>query len=96
MPAVTRSLIRADDSEHGASHRACGVDLILDADEADAEIIELLERGEQVAGGSREAVELPDQDALHLAARTLAISALSCGRPSLRPDTAMSLQSGFE
>ncbi len=57
----------ADDGEHGPAHRAVGIDLILHADEADAEMVELLERGEQMARAAGEAVELPDQHAVDLA-----------------------------
>ena len=57
----------ADDGEHRPAHRAAGVDLILDADEAHPEVVELLERRQQVARAAGEAVELPDQHAVDLA-----------------------------
>ena len=38
----------ADDGEHGAAHRAIGVDLILDADKADAKMVEFLQGRQQV------------------------------------------------
>lgn len=64
MPAVTRSLISddfefghgADDGEHCPTHGAVGIDLILDADEAHAELVELLERSQQVACVAGEAI----------------------------------------
>src|SRR3954469_2860238 len=40
---------RADDGEHRPAHRAFGVDLILDADKAHAEVVERLECRQQVA-----------------------------------------------
>lgn len=45
----------ADDGEHHPAHGAAGVDLILNADEADAEMVELFERGQQVARAAGEA-----------------------------------------
>src|SRR5215207_2569446 len=39
---------RADDGEHRPAHRALGVDLILDADKAHAEVVEILERGHAI------------------------------------------------
>ena len=75
MPAVTRSLMSddfqfghgADDGEHRPAHGAVGVDLILDADEAHAEMVELLQRRQQMARAAREAIEFPDQHAVDLA-----------------------------
>ena len=74
MPAVTRSPMSddfelghgSDDREHRPAHRAVGIDLILHADEADAEVFELLERGQQMGGAARETIELPDQGTLEL------------------------------
>jgi hypothetical protein len=65
IPAVTRSLMSddpkfrhcADDGEHRLSHGAVGVNLILDADEACAEMIEFLQGCQQVACAAREAIE---------------------------------------
>ena len=56
----------ANDGKHGPAHRAIGVDLILDADEAHAEVVELLERHQQMARAAGEAVKLPDQHAVDL------------------------------
>jgi hypothetical protein len=42
-------------------HRAVGVYLILDADEAHPEMVELFKRYQQVACAARKAVEFPDQ-----------------------------------
>jgi hypothetical protein len=42
----------ADDGEHGPAHGTVGVDLILDADEANAGMIELLRRCQQVLGAA--------------------------------------------
>src|ERR671919_150454 len=64
MPAVTRSPMSdasssangTDDREHRSAHRAVRIDLILHADEADAEMFELLERGQQMGGAAREAI----------------------------------------
>ena len=58
---------RPDDREHGASHGAVGVDLVLHADEAHAEMVEFLEGDEEVTHGPGEPVKLPDQDAIELA-----------------------------
>ena len=44
-----------------------GVDLVLDANEAHAEVVEFLKGGQKVAGGAGEAVEFPDQDAIDFA-----------------------------
>lgn len=41
--------------------------MILDAAEADAEVIELLKGGQKVAGRASEAVEFPDQHAIEIA-----------------------------
>jgi hypothetical protein len=53
--------------EHGAPHRAVRVDLILDADEANAEMVELLQCRQQVTRTAGKAIELPDQDTIDLA-----------------------------
>ena len=75
MPAVTRSLMSedfqfghgADDSEHCSTHRAVGIYLILDADEAHAEMVEFFQRRQQMARAARKAIEFPDQHAVDLA-----------------------------
>ena len=54
----------ADDGEHGPAHRAVRVHLVLHTDEAHAEMVELLQRGEQVARAAGEAVKLPHQHAV--------------------------------
>ena len=56
----------ADDGEHRPAHRAAGVHLVLNADEAHAEVVELFQRRQQVAGAAGEAVELPHQHAVDL------------------------------
>ena len=58
---------RADDGEHRPPHRTVGVDLILNADEADAEMVEFFQGHQQMARASREAIEFPDQHAVDLA-----------------------------
>ena len=50
----------ADDREHGTAHGAIDVRLIPDADEAHAEMVEFLERRQQVPRAAREAVKLLD------------------------------------
>jgi flavin-dependent dehydrogenase len=87
MPAVTRSLmsddsssaISADDGEHRPTHRAVGVDLILDADEAHTEMVEFLQsRQQQMACAAREAIKFPDQHTIDFVGfLTAAIRALS-------------------
>ncbi len=75
MPAVTsfadeRGLQvghRADDGEHSPPHGAVGVNLILHADEAHSEMVELFQRRQQMACATGEAVELPYKDAVDLA-----------------------------
>ena len=75
MPAVTRSLMSddfefshgADDGEHRPTHRAVGVDLILNADEAHTEMVEFLQGRQQVACAAREAIKLPDQHTVDFA-----------------------------
>ena len=57
---------RADDGEHRPAHRAIGVDLILDADKAHPEVVELLERRQQMARAASKAIEFPDQHAVDL------------------------------
>tara|TARA_R110002051_G_scaffold268702_1_gene328717 strand:- start:96 stop:398 length:303 start_codon:yes stop_codon:yes gene_type:complete len=47
----------ADDGEHRPSHGTCGVDLVLQADEAHAEMVEFFERRQEMAGRAGEAVE---------------------------------------
>ena len=74
MPAVTRSLMSDDSSSamapimvnNRSAHGAVGIDLILYADEAYAEMIELFQRRQQMACAAREAVEFPDEDAVDL------------------------------
>ncbi len=69
MPAVTRSLINddfelghgTDDGEHGAAHWAVRVNLVLDADEANPEVIEFFQRSQEMARVAGKAVELPNQ-----------------------------------
>jgi len=56
----------ADDGEHRSTHWAVGVYLILDADEAHAEMVELFKRYQQVACAACKAVEFPDQHAVDL------------------------------
>src|SRR3954470_12216217 len=58
---------RADDSEHCSAHRAVGIYLILDADEAHAEMVEFFQRRQQMARAARKAIEFPDQHAVDLA-----------------------------
>ena len=74
MPAVTRSLMSddfefshsTDDGEHRPAHRAVGVDLILDADEAHPEMVELFKRYQQVACAASKTIEFPHQHAVDL------------------------------
>ena len=56
----------ANDGEHCPAHGAFGVDLILYAYEAHAQMVEFLKRSQQVARAAREAVEFPDQDTIDL------------------------------
>src|SRR5271165_1817502 len=56
----------ADYGEHRPSHRAVGVDLILDADEPDPEMVELFQRHQQVTRAAGETVEFPDQHAVEV------------------------------
>jgi hypothetical protein len=49
----------ADDGEHRPAHGTFGIDLILYAYEAHAQMVEFLERSQQVARASCEAVPLP-------------------------------------
>ncbi len=58
---------RPDDGEHGPPHGALGIDLVLHADEAHAQMVEFLERGQEVTHGPGEPVKLPDKDTLDLA-----------------------------
>ena len=72
IPAVTRSLMSDDSSSAIAPmmvniYRTVGVHLILNADEADAEMVEFFQGREQMARASREAIEFPDQHAVDLA-----------------------------
>src|SRR5271163_2609758 len=75
MPAVTRSLMSEDSSSAMApmivniarTHRAVGIHLILDADEAHAEMVEFFQRRQQMARAARKAIEFPDQHAVDLA-----------------------------
>ena len=74
MPAVTRSLMRDDSSSAIAPMSvnialpmgAASVDLIADADKADAKVVEFLQRPQEVACAPGEAVELPNQNAIEL------------------------------
>jgi hypothetical protein len=43
-----------------------GIDLILNADKAHAEMVELFQRGQQVACAAREAIKFPDEHAFNL------------------------------
>src|SRR3954453_14444878 len=81
---------RADDGEHRPAHRAIGVDLILDADKSPPEVVELLERRQQVARAASKAIEFQTSTQSISWFRAAAIKALSWGRPSLRPETATS------
>ena len=65
MAGAARRLPRA--SAALPAHGAVGIDLILDADEAHAEMVEFFERRQQMARAAREAVEFPDQHAVDLA-----------------------------
>ena len=56
-----------DDGEHRSAHGTAGVDLILDADETHAEMIEFLQRRQQMARAPGEAVELSNQNTVDLA-----------------------------
>ena len=58
---------RADDDKQGPPHGAVGVDLILRAGEALAEMVGLFERRQQMGCATGEAVELPYEDAVGLA-----------------------------
>jgi hypothetical protein len=64
--------------------------LILDADEPDAEMVEFLQRRQEVSRAAGEAVELPNLTQSISRFRAAVMSAFSCGRPSRRPDTATS------
>ena len=56
----------SDDRKHDLAHRAVGVDLVLDADNADARLIEILEHSHQMGHAPGEAVELPDERHIEL------------------------------
>jgi hypothetical protein len=58
----------ANDGEHCSAHWALGVYLILDADEAHREVVELFKRCQQVGRAPRKAVEFPHQHAVYFAA----------------------------
>ena len=91
MPAVTRSLMSddfefshgADDGEHRTTHGAVGVDLILDADEAHAQMIEFFQGRQQMACAARETVEFPDQHAVDF-------SVSGCGHKTIQLRAAFS------
>ena len=58
--SATRARPLRDDGEHCSAHRADGVDLVLYANEAYSEMIELFQCRKQMACAALERVEFPD------------------------------------
>jgi len=75
MPLRTRSTMSErsssaspDDHDDGAAQRAARVDLLAEADELDAERVQLVEYLEEVPGGAGDAIAGPDQHDIEAAA----------------------------
>ncbi len=69
----------ADDDDHGASQRATGVDVFAKGNEADVEMIELIQRFQEVSDGARQPVERPDHDHVKAAAAGITQHAIQAG-----------------
>ena len=74
--ARTRSMIkfafqlgdRADDDDDGPPQRPAGIDVFAEADELDVQVVQIVQRLQQMAYGSRHAIEGPDHNHIKLAA----------------------------
>jgi hypothetical protein len=57
-----------DDDDNGPAKRAAGVEVLAEADELDAQVVEFIEHLEEVPDRARDPIRSPDQDYLEAAA----------------------------
>ena len=81
----------ADDDDDGPPERTAGIDILAEADELDAEAVELVQHLEEVPHGPGDPVRGPHQDYLEAAAAGIAEQVIEARPASLGPGDPVSI-----
>jgi hypothetical protein len=76
---------RSDDDDDGPSERAAGIEILPEANELDAEVVEFVQHFEEVPHGPGDPVRSPHQDYLEAAAAGIPKQVIETRSASLRP-----------
>ena len=82
---------RSDDHHDSPAQRTAGVDLFAERDELDAEVVELIEDLEEVAGGAGDSIEGPDHEHIEAAMAGVAHQLVKTGAARLRAGDAVAV-----